>query len=1435
MALHLLTLLKGHSISTLPLLVRMIHSQSERAYKLRGLICDTMVSMGSYGIETIVASASEGRDSDLESFILTRLANIPVIQRCVVYPLLIRELRDGTFSRKSELLQVIQGLNDERAYLAMLEDLRVCFILGAADRMTIALLIRRIGGPGGLGEEVLLEILNSKESIKVRSAAARALGWVPPLTPMQRRINELQKERDLIQEKRKVKNKQIENSSQKSKDLKKKDKLNNQEGNNDSDIDDDKDEEGFKKKYKNESISNFNDFDEQKEKEKDKEWQMQRKREIEYEKERKNGIRTRFYVNVTEVQQYNEPPRMQILHRQVRTQYNTTEPQSLYTILDKTNNEIRNEESVLIDPREFIALLRQALSENLFDPHPQPEDWDEDLDDPQATVGAEAGELLEIEQKERFLFDREINRLINREDQDRGPRSWKLKNDGNSETDSKISDLRSQTPQERQFRKRESQDSTFSKVRRSNSPQIGSDDILSNQQQLYLQGSASISTYQQSQYSSSQFKDKEQQQKQHIMDTVAENEEQEEDNMIYGGVMGNMDENDNNNDLDNDFDLNNEYNETNEEFTPNKRRMGPFLHGYNSNTLDRNEAYKQEMKIEDVINEIPPPATTRVVSSLIRAFLTAPLNVRVAAGSAICDLGCRSASVAVAPLLESLEDSEPKVREISARALGSFGSIDYVLDTLDHEERNKTVAMMRSVVAMMEGIDTTNQPINNQQQQSQQQQQQLSGGNTSNIGFSLTPGKKQVNRLPHKPTGFLSSVPRFEGYGSMTPTRSLSRNRSGGLISGSTSAVGNVIGSYAPSPHQIQTILALTNAAAKGQLPPLQLIVNSLIKSLRDPFWKVRYCVVESLGRLAKTCDYDPAAFPRFGLFIKDNSYVYSQNQQGPTSQSGVIETPLSIYSPQFPRPLLPPRSANLKTASFFTTSPAYISTVAVVAAPLKSAIYPLAQCLRDGTVNRKHVAATMACMSPQGLDALLQATAAFAILPTQVRAAIVFGLRCVDLGATVAAASDAVVETLHLACRDPIPIVRRAGIRAMGSLFRRFGGASGTNNSTAGNGIQSSLLNTQSQGAIVYLRPKSFLPLIYPFLRDKDRGVREAASATLAKSGPEGILLLKEGLLRDTSSAIRSACAIGLFFAGTDSIRTVLLALGDRDEQVRQAAEKVIVAFGSKAIAREITRGIDGLKIPIDQLEFSPQYIALNEAIARPNKHTKEGLAIIKAVLDKLDQQAQSENPNYNYNDEDGENNNEQQNMDNLTEITTAAGVSVGESSLGRSSLNRNLKGSSVGNMNSTGLSNIQRKEWVRKSVQQEKEKEMIENGQKQQKQEKQEQYDQDQEQEQEQDVDMSSEYLPMKKRDSYTNSNNNNSSSYEKEYEQEQKQQQKNKGKNQSQKSSKKTEQDKYEYKDKYKYKEKDSNNNNSSSKYNSTSGSDTELHTRWDTWRK
>lgn len=45
---------------------------------------------------------------------------------------------------------------------------------------------------------------------------------------------------------------------------------------------------------------------------------------------------------------------------------------------------------------------------------------------------------------------------------------------------------------------------------------------------------------------------------------------------------------------------------------------------------------------------------------------------------------------------------------------------------------------------------------------------------------------------------------------------------------------------------------------------------------------------------------------------------------------------------------------------------------------------------------------------------------------------------------------------------------------------------------------------------------------------------------------------------------------------------------------------------------------------------------------------------------------------------------------MDNLTEITTAAGVSVGESSLGRSSLNRNLKGSSVGNMNSTGLSNI-------------------------------------------------------------------------------------------------------------------------------------------------
>ena len=103
----------------------------------------------------------------------------------------------------------------------------------------------------------------------------------------------------------------------------------------------------------------------------------------------------------------------------------------------------------------------------------------------------------------------------------------------------------------------------------------------------------------------------------------------------------------------------------------------------------------------------------------------------------------------------------------------------------------------------------------------------------------------------------------------------------------------------------------------------------------------------------------------------------------------------------------------------------------------------------------------------------------------------------------------------------------------------------------------------------VTYLRARSLLPFVYTSLRDNDATVRRAAALVLAKSSPQGEMLLIEGLLQDRDEKVRVAITHGLKFVGPRTIRTLLLAMRDRSTSVVNATAHVISSFGVESIAR--------------------------------------------------------------------------------------------------------------------------------------------------------------------------------------------------------------------------------------------------------------------------
>ena len=102
--------------------------------------------------------------------------------------------------------------------------------------------------------------------------------------------------------------------------------------------------------------------------------------------------------------------------------------------------------------------------------------------------------------------------------------------------------------------------------------------------------------------------------------------------------------------------------------------------------------------------------------------------------------------------------------------------------------------------------------------------------------------------------------------------------------------------------------------------------------------------------------------------------------------------------------------------------------------------------------------------------------------------------------------------------------------------------------------------LASRANENITYLKKKNVIPFYYDKLKDKDLNIQGYAINCLKSLGPEGELVFIEGFTKDNNYLTRINCGLGLADSGIQNMRTLLLGLQDKNKNVRNAIEKVMI-----------------------------------------------------------------------------------------------------------------------------------------------------------------------------------------------------------------------------------------------------------------------------------
>uniref|UniRef100_A0A7S1KM31 Uncharacterized protein n=1 Tax=Percolomonas cosmopolitus TaxID=63605 RepID=A0A7S1KM31_9EUKA len=311
-------------------------------------------------------------------------------------------------------------------------------------------------------------------------------------------------------------------------------------------------------------------------------------------------------------------------------------------------------------------------------------------------------------------------------------------------------------------------------------------------------------------------------------------------------------------------------------------------------------------------------------------------------------------------------------------------------------------------------------------------------------------------------------------------------------------------------------------------MPHVHSVIGTLCAGIKDSSSKVRAQAVAAIGRLA-------AGFKRI---IGERTNSSNQLQ---------YDEILNVLIPMTKRiiPLLRDSFYNVRFQTVLSIREYGAEVYELEDALIKSVVKELTKVLRDGSVNRTEVAQTLVAVGDDGIHQLMNILQHETHHNSKIRMSAAVGLSStpVESSATI----DAVVETLFQAANDRVPLVRRAVLHTLGVLSRR------------------------AKESLTYLRAQSLLPFMYSFLKDHEKCVREMAAEVLAKAGPRGELLLVEGVLKDSNATIRCSAGYGLMHVGPKCVRTLLLALNDKDPHVTRAVASALEQIGAPAIVNSL------------------------------------------------------------------------------------------------------------------------------------------------------------------------------------------------------------------------------------------------------------------------
>ena len=198
-----------------------------------------------------------------------------------------------------------------------------------------------------------------------------------------------------------------------------------------------------------------------------------------------------------------------------------------------------------------------------------------------------------------------------------------------------------------------------------------------------------------------------------------------------------------------------------------------------------------------------------------------------------------------------------------------------------------------------------------------------------------------------------------------------------------------------------------------------------------------------------------------------------------------------------------------------------------------KNIIPYLINLLRESPINKQLIAETIVKLGIEGENALLLMMNSEPDNNYKLKSAVIRGYSFADI---TSPNIDFILESIFKQCNNEFSAVRKACIFTIHELAER------------------------AQENITYLKKKNIIPFYYEKLKDKDINIQGYAINCIKSLGSEGELIFIEGFTKDSNYLTRINCGLGLADNGIQNMRTLLLGLQDKNKNVRNAIEKVII-----------------------------------------------------------------------------------------------------------------------------------------------------------------------------------------------------------------------------------------------------------------------------------